>query len=112
MSVLRCSIVLVLFLNIVLCSEVMLDDEVVVMDGIRVRKDSIRNETNEFDNSNTGKRQREDESGSEEGDDVIEDQDDDDDDDEDDEDVDYDDEEDLETTKYLPTKCHGRLKFC
>ena len=112
MCVLRCGIVLVLFLNIVLCSELTLDDEFVVMDGISVRKDSIRNETNEFDNSKTGKRQREDESGSEEGDDVIEDQDDDDDDDEDDEDVDYDDEEDLETTQHFPTKCHGRLKFC
>ena len=115
MCVLRCAIVLVLFLNIVLCSELMLDDEFVVMDGIRVRIDTIRNQTNESDNKNTRDRQRENESGEEEGDDVIEDQeddDDDDDDDEDDEDIDYEDEETLEKTKHLPTKCHGRPKFC
>ena len=76
----------------------MLDDEYVVMDGIRVRKDSIRNVQRE----------------NEEIDDTIEDRDDDedaDDDADDDEYIDYDDEEDLESAKHLPTNCHGRLKF-
>ena len=97
--------VLVLHWNIVLCSELMVDDEFVMMDGIKVRKDSIRNETGDFNKSNKKNRQRE----TAESDDIIEDQDDDDDDDE--EDIDNDEDEDLESTKHLPTKCHGKLRY-
>lgn len=105
MHVLKCGITLILFMNNVLCSELMLDDEYVVMDGIRVRKDSIRNETDDLDNDNKRNAQRE----NEELDDTIEDKDDEDEDDVgDDENIDYDDEEDLESTKHLPTRCHGR----
>lgn len=100
---------LVLYLNIILCSELKLDDEFVVMDGIRIRKDSIRNETNDIDKSDKKRGTDSDVEGSE---DTIEYQDDDDDDkddddDEDEEEIDNADDEDLEATKHLPTKCHG-----
>ena len=92
----------------VICAEVT-DDEFEMMDGIKVRKDSIKIGMNDADK----KSKKERETDSEENDDVIEDDQDDDeeDDDDDDDDSDDDDEdEDLESTKHLPTKCHGKLK--
>ena len=104
--------VLVLFINTVLCSELMVDDEYVVMDGIKVRKDSIRNETNNLDNSRKKEGQRDKDSGLDESEDDQNDDgdDDEDDDDDDNEEMDNNEDEDFESTKHLPRKCHGKLK--
>ena len=102
------ALALLFFWNIV-CVEVTAD-EFEMMDGIRVRKDSINIEMNDVDKK--GKTDLD-------GNEIIEDdQDDDDDDDDNDDDEDDDDddddsgddseEEDLESTKNLPTKCHGK----
>ena len=78
----------------------MVDDEFVVIDGIRVKKDSIRNETSDG-NRKYGKRDKKaDQTESEDEDD--------DDEDDDEEEIDISQEEDLESTKHLPTKCHGK----
>ena len=91
-----------MYFNIVLCTELILDEEFVIIDGIRVRKDSLKNKTSGSDNdSKRGKESR-----GQEGDEVIEKEDNNDDDDE----IDYDDDEELEATKHLPTKCHGKVK--
>lgn len=98
---------IVLLVNDVICSELMVDDEFVVMDGIRVKKDSVRNETSDR-NRNYGKRDKK--ADQTESDDKDQDEEDEDDDEEDDdeEEIDISEEEDLEATKHLPTKCHGK----
>ncbi|KAK2570287.1 Protein canopy 4 [Acropora cervicornis] len=100
----RCLLYLVLLISIAVCTELVFDEEFVVIDGIRVRADSIKNETNNFDDKN----KREKESGKKGKDDIIEEQTDDDGshDDDDGEESDNEDDDDLETTKHLPTKCH------
>ena len=88
----------------------MVDDEFVVIDGIRVKKDSTRNETSDG-NRKYGKRDKKAEkaeSDDEDQDEQDEDDDDEDDDEEDEEEIDITEEEDLESTKHLPTKCHGK----
>jgi len=96
-----------LLVNDVICSELMADDEFVVMDGIRVKKDSIRNETSDG-NRKSGKRDKKaEQTESDDEDQDEEDEDDDDDQDDDEEEIDISEEEDLESTKHLPTKCHG-----
>ena len=55
----RCLLCLVLLFSIAVCTELVFDEEFVVIDGIRVRADSIKTETNNFD----GKNKREKESG-------------------------------------------------
>jgi len=107
----RYGVVLALFLfwNIV-CAEVT-NDEFEMIDGIRVRKDSINIEMNDLDKKGKTERKRETDA---DGNEIIEDDQDDDDDDDDENDDDDDDsgddseEEDLESTKHLPTKCHGK----
>lgn len=103
-----CLLYLVLLISIAVCTELVSDEEFVVIDGIRVRADSIKNETNNFD----GKNKREKESGEQGKDDIIEEQPDDDgsDDDDDGEESDNEEDDDLEATKHLPTKCHGKIE--
>ena len=97
---------LLLFWNIICAEET--DDEFEMMDGIKVRKDSIKSEVNDVDKKgkNDGKRKTD-----SEGNEIIEDDGDDDEDDDDDDDDSEDDgeDEDLESTMHLPTKCHGEL---
>ena len=102
-----CLLCLVLLISIAVCTELVSDEEFVVIDGIRVRTDSIKNETSNFD----GKNKREKESGEKGRDDIIEEQPDDDG-SHDDDGVESDNEEDddLEATKHLPTKCHGKIE--
>ena len=91
-----------------MCAEAT-DNEFDMLDGIRVRKDSIIVEMNDVGKKGQTEGKRETDS---DGNDIIEDdQDDDEDDDDDDDDQDDDDseDEDLESTKHLPTKCHGKL---
>ena len=90
------------------CAEVT-EDEFEMMDGIRVRKDSVNIEMEDVDKNGKTEGKRETDS---EGNEIIEDDRDDDDDDEDDDDDDDEDDsedEDLESIKHLPTKCHGKL---
>ena len=104
---------IVLLVNDVICSELMVDDEFVVVDGIRVKKDSIRNETSDG-NRKYGKRDKKAEKTESDDEDQDEEDEDDDDEDDDEEEIDISEEEDLESTKHLPTKCHGKkmlLKF-
>ncbi|XP_078378000.1 protein canopy 4-like [Oculina patagonica] len=93
----------------VLCAEV-LDDEFEIMDGIKVRKDSIKPEVNDVNKKGKKDGQRETDSEGDNNtidDDQDEDDDENDDDDNDDDDIsDDDDDGDLESTKHLPTKCH------
>ena len=98
---------LLLFWNII-CAEVT-DDEFEMMDGIRVRKDSINIETNDVDNKGKTEGKRETDSDGNEINEDDQDEDDDDDDDDDEDDEDDSEDEDLESTKHLPTKCHGKL---
>ncbi|XP_068716269.1 protein canopy 4-like [Montipora foliosa] len=101
MLLVTCGFVLVLSFNIVLSNEFMLDEEFVVIDGIRVRADSIRDNKTNDSNNKLGKESRQ-----TERDDVIEEEEKEEEED-DEEEIDYDDEdEDLESTKHLPTKCH------
>ena len=105
----RCVLCLVLLFSIAVCSQLVFDEEFVVIDGIRVRADSIKTETNNFD----GKNKREKESLEQGTDDIIEEQTDDDgseDDDDDGEKFDNEEDDDLEATKHLPTKCHGKIE--
>ena len=102
---------MLLFWNII-CAEAT-DNEFEMLDGIRVKKDSINVEMNDVGEKSHTEGKRETDS---DGNEIIEDDqdDDEDDDDDDDDDDDYDDdddseEEDLESTKHLPTKCHGML---
>ena len=87
----------------------MLDEEFVVIDGIRVRVDSIRDNKMNHSNNKLGKESRQ-----TERDDVIEEEEEEEEEEEgedDEEEIDYDDEdEDLESTKHLPTKCHGKVQ--
>ena len=103
-----CLLYLVLLISIAVCTELVSDEESVVIDGIRVRADSIKNKTNNFD----GKNKREKESGEQGKDDIIEEQTDDDGshDDDDGEESDNEEDDDLEATKHLPTKCHGKIE--
>lgn len=98
---------LLLFWNII-CAEAT-DNEFEMMDGIRVRKDSINVEMNDVDKKGQTEGKRETDS---DGNEIIKDDQDDDEDDDDDNDNDDDDDdsedEDLESTKHLPTKCHGK----
>ena len=99
---------LLLFWNII-CAEVT-DDEFEMMDGIKVRKDSINIEMDDKDKKGKPERKRQTDS---EGNEIIEDDNDNDEDDghdneDDDDDEDDSEDEDLESTKHLPTKCHGR----
>ncbi|CAH3182651.1 unnamed protein product [Porites lobata] len=96
---------IVLLVNDVICSELMVDDEFVVIDGIRVKKDSIRNETSDG-NRKYGKRDKKAEKTESDDEDQDEQDEDDDDEDDDEEEIDISQEEDLESTKHLPTKCH------
>ena len=98
---------IVLLVNDVICSELMVDDEFVVIDGIRVKKDSIRNETSDG-NRKYGKRDKKAEKTESDDEDQDEEDEDDDDEDDDEEEIDISQEEDLESTKHLPTKCHGK----
>ncbi|XP_020611490.1 protein canopy 4-like [Orbicella faveolata] len=98
---------LLLFWNIICAEEI--DDEFEIMDGIRVRKDSINIDMNDVGKKGKTEGKREtDEDGNEviEDDQVDDDNDDDDDDDDDDVSGDDSEEDDLESTKHLPTKCH------
>ena len=99
----RYIVVLALFLvwNIICAEET--DNEFEMMDGIRVRKDSINVEMNDADKKGPTEGKRETDS---DGNEIIED---DQDDDEDEDDDDDSEDEDLESTKHLPTKCHGKL---
>ena len=100
-------LVVLLFWNIT-CAEVT-DNEFEMMDGIRVRKDSINVEMNDVDKEGQTAGMQETDS---DGNEIFEDDQDDDEDDDDDDDDDNDDDsedEDLESTKHLPTKCHGKL---
>ena len=106
----RCILCLVLLFSIAVCTELVFDEEFVVIDGIRVRADSIKSETNNFDDKN----KKEKESGEQGRDDIIEEQTDDDgsdDDENDEEESDNEEDDDLEATKHLPTKCHGKIEL-
>lgn len=98
---------IVLLINDVICSELMVDDEFVVMDGIRVKKDSVRNETSDG-NRNYDKRDKKADQTESNDEDQDEEDEDDDEEDDDEEEIDISEEEDLEATKHLPTKCHGK----
>lgn len=98
--------ILLIFWNVIHAEDT--DDEFEMMDGIRVRKDSIKNETSDVNRK--GKKEGKRGKDSEENDDDQDDDDDDEEDDEDEEEDDSDEDEDLESTKHLPTKCHGNLK--
>ena len=98
---------IVLLVNDVICSELMIDDEFVVVDGIKVKKDSIRNETSDG-NRKYGKRDKKAERTESDDEDQDEEDEDDHDEDDDEEEIDISEEEDLESTKHLPTKCHGK----
>lgn len=97
----------VLLVNDIICSELTVDDEFVVVDGIRVKKDSIRNETSDG-NRKYGKTDKKAEKTESDDEDQDEEDEDDDDKDDDEEEIDMSEEEDLESTKHLPTKCHGK----
>lgn len=98
----------ILLVNDVICSELMVDDEFVVIDGIRVKKYSIRNETS-GGNRKYGKRDKKaEQTESDDEDQDEEDEDGDEEDDNDEEEIDISEEEDLESTRHLPTKCHGK----
>ena len=98
---------IVLLVNDVTCSELMVDDEFVVVDGIRVKKDSIRNETSSG-NRKYGKRDKKAEKTESDDEDQDEEDEDDDEEDDDEEEIDISEEQDLASTKHLPTKCHGK----
>ena len=99
--------ILLIFWNVIYAEDT--DDEFEMMDGIKVRKDSIKNETSGV--YRKGKKEGQRGKDSEENDDDQDDDDDDDDEeDEDDDQDDSDEDEDLESIKHLPTKCHGNLK--
>ena len=78
-----------------ICAEAT-DNEFEMLDGIRVRKDSINVEMNDVGKKGQTEGKRETDS---DGNDIIE----------DDQDDDDSEDEDLESTKHLPTKCHGKL---